>query len=107
MQAPGIGNASLRDRACLACHYIISYANQRWSVSQWNGSRNTFLATPNELLCTPVRLFLVSGVVLIFFLYSWGESAGALSIGLHLVMNDGNSEGHFQGAFMLFESLCG
>jgi len=30
----------------------------------------------------------------------WGESAGAMSVGLHLVMNDGNSEGLFHGAFM-------
>lgn len=45
-----------------------------------------------------------------FFLYSWGESAGATSVGYHLVMNDGNSEGLFHGAFMvrlLFECLCG
>ena len=55
---------------------------------------------------------LESGAVLnmFFFLYSWGESAGAMSIGLHLVMNDGNSEGLFHGAFMvrlLFKSLFG
>ncbi|KAF8815491.1 carotenoid ester lipase precursor [Phlegmacium glaucopus] len=30
----------------------------------------------------------------------WGESAGAESIGLHLVLNDGNPEGLFHGAFM-------
>ena len=44
------------------------------------------------------------------FLFSWGESAGATSVGYHLVMNDGNSEGLFHGAFMvrlLFENLCG
>jgi hypothetical protein len=43
-----------------------------------------------------------SGVVLIVVLfYSWGESASATSVGLHLVMNDGNSEGLFHGAFMV------
>ncbi|KAF8808598.1 carotenoid ester lipase precursor [Phlegmacium glaucopus] len=30
----------------------------------------------------------------------WGESAGAISVGLHLVVNDGNPAGLFQGAFM-------
>ena len=59
-----------------------------------------------------VRIFLEYGVVLEhrFYFYSWGESAGATSVGYHLVMNDGNSEGLFHGAFMvrlLFESLCG
>jgi carboxylesterase type B len=30
----------------------------------------------------------------------WGESAGAVSIGLHFVANNGNAEGLFRGAFM-------
>ncbi|KAH9918278.1 sterol esterase [Fomitopsis serialis] len=30
----------------------------------------------------------------------WGESAGALSVGLHLVMFNGNTDGLFRGAFM-------
>ncbi|KAF8814379.1 carotenoid ester lipase precursor [Phlegmacium glaucopus] len=30
----------------------------------------------------------------------WGESAGAISVGLHLVVNDGNPAGLFKGAFM-------
>ncbi|KAI0699094.1 carotenoid ester lipase precursor [Cytidiella melzeri] len=30
----------------------------------------------------------------------WGESAGAISAALHLVANNGNSEGLFRGAFM-------
>ncbi|KAH9840988.1 sterol esterase [Rhodofomes roseus] len=30
----------------------------------------------------------------------WGESAGALSVGLHLVINHGNTNGLFRGAFM-------
>ncbi|KAF7792591.1 hypothetical protein EIP86_003685 [Pleurotus ostreatoroseus] len=32
--------------------------------------------------------------------HSWGQSAGAISIGLHLVANGGNNEGLFRGAFM-------
>ena len=32
--------------------------------------------------------------------YSWGESAGGSSVGLHLVANGGNSEGLFHAAFM-------
>lgn len=31
---------------------------------------------------------------------SWGESAGAISAALHMVTNDGNTEGLFRGAFM-------
>lgn len=30
----------------------------------------------------------------------WGESAGAISVGLHMVANGGNAEGLFRGAFM-------
>lgn len=30
----------------------------------------------------------------------WGESAGAISVGLHLVVNNGNPEGLFRGAVM-------
>ncbi|TFK62937.1 alpha/beta-hydrolase [Pluteus cervinus] len=30
----------------------------------------------------------------------WGESAGAIAVGLHLVINDGNPQGLFRGAFM-------
>jgi carboxylesterase type B len=30
----------------------------------------------------------------------WGESAGAISISLHMLTNDGNTEGLFRGAFM-------
>ena len=33
-------------------------------------------------------------------LHSWGESAGAISVGLHMVANGGNNEGLFRGAFM-------
>ncbi|GJJ08501.1 hypothetical protein Clacol_002719 [Clathrus columnatus] len=31
---------------------------------------------------------------------SWGESAGAISVGSHMVINGGNQEGLFHGAFM-------
>ncbi|KAF8906924.1 carotenoid ester lipase precursor [Mucidula mucida] len=30
----------------------------------------------------------------------WGQSAGAISVSLHMLMNDGNHEGLFRGAFM-------
>jgi len=30
----------------------------------------------------------------------WGESAGAISVGLHMVVNNGNPDGLFRGAFM-------
>jgi carboxylesterase type B len=30
----------------------------------------------------------------------WGESAGAMSVGLHMIANNGNTEGLFQGAIM-------
>lgn len=33
-------------------------------------------------------------------IYSWGQSAGAISVGLQMVTNGGNAEGLFQGAFM-------
>lgn len=31
---------------------------------------------------------------------SWGESAGAISVALHMVTNGGDAEGLFRGAFM-------
>ena len=31
---------------------------------------------------------------------SWGESAGSLSVGFHMIANGGNAEGLFRGAFM-------
>ena len=31
---------------------------------------------------------------------SWGESAGAMSVALHMIANGGNTEGLFHGAFM-------
>ena len=31
---------------------------------------------------------------------SWGESAGAISVGLHMIANGGDNEGLFRGAFM-------
>ena len=31
---------------------------------------------------------------------SWGESAGAISVALHMLVNGGNPEGLFRGAFM-------
>ena len=31
---------------------------------------------------------------------SWGESAGAISVALHMIANGGNTEGLFHGAFM-------
>jgi carboxylesterase type B len=32
--------------------------------------------------------------------FSWGESAGAISAALHMIANDGNTEGLFRGAIM-------
>ena len=32
--------------------------------------------------------------------FSWGESAGAISVALQMVTNGGNTEGLFRGAFM-------
>jgi hypothetical protein len=36
-----------------------------------------------------------------FFHSSWGESAGAMSVGYHLVIDDGDSKGLFHGGFMV------
>lgn len=33
--------------------------------------------------------------------FRWGQSAGAISIGLHMVANGGNNEGMFRGAVMV------
>ena len=34
------------------------------------------------------------------FTTSWGESAGAISVALHMIANGGDTEGLFRGAFM-------
>ena len=33
-------------------------------------------------------------------LHSWGESAGTISASLHMLVNGGNTQGLFRGAFM-------
>lgn len=33
-------------------------------------------------------------------MFSFGQSAGAISVGLQMVTNGGNAEGLFRGAFM-------
>lgn len=33
-------------------------------------------------------------------MHSWGDSAGSVSVGFHMVANNGNNEGLFRGAFM-------
>lgn len=32
--------------------------------------------------------------------YRWGQSAGSISVSLHMLINNGNTEGLFRGAFM-------
>ena len=51
-----------------------------------------YVAMPDlSALCTnAVRLLI----------YSWGESAGAISVALHMITNGGDTEGLFRGAFM-------
>ncbi|KAH9476605.1 Lipase 4 [Psilocybe cubensis] len=66
----GIGNAGLRD--------------QRFAM-QWVQDH--------------IKDFGVDNLDIVEF-YSWGESAGAISVGAHLVVNDGNPAGLFHGAVM-------
>jgi carboxylesterase type B len=49
-----------------------------------------------------VRFFLSSFAPLrpLTSLHSWGESAGAMSVGIQMAMNGGDSEGLFRGASM-------
>ena len=80
------------------------------SVSHWNGYTNTLLpsaVTLTKLQCTwryrPASAQ-ESGILTSKFLSlhsSWGESAGAYSVGFHLVINDGITRGLFHGAFMV------
>ena len=46
-----------------------------------------------------VQFFCRFGHVLILHV-SWGESAGAISVALHMLVNKGDQEGLFQGAIM-------
>lgn len=39
-------------------------------------------------------------VALLIFMARWGESAGAISVALHMLMNGGDPGGLFRGAFM-------
>ena len=34
------------------------------------------------------------------WMFSWGESAGAISVAMQMITNGGNTEGLFRGAFM-------
>ena len=40
-------------------------------------------------------------LVLKFDFSSWGQSAGAISVALHMITNGGDTEGLFRGAFMV------
>ena len=44
--------------------------------------------------------FLFAQILAIFVKYSWGQSAGGISIGSQLVTNQGDSEGLFRAAIM-------
>ena len=47
----------------------------------------------------PVYWGLNSGVKICFS--RWSQSAGAISVALHMITNGGNIEGLFRGAFMV------
>jgi hypothetical protein len=47
---------------------------------------------PSGFLCVSLTSY--------FVLVSWGQSAGAISVGLQLVTNGGNPDGLFRAAFM-------
>ena len=59
------------------------------------------VVTPTELQCMRPRPSLQSNFELSSFHSSWGESAGAVSVGLHLLIDDGDAKGLFHGAFMV------
>jgi len=47
-----------------------------------------------------VRNPIIPGIVNLPVAHSWGESAGAISVSLHMLTNNGNQEGLFRGAVM-------
>lgn len=106
------GGSSCRNWKCrshrsYAFHLVtfLYYANQTQSVSHWHGSRNILVLSvgiPTKLQCTQFELFLRLSSWIPLFHFSWGESAGAISVGLHLVLNNGRPEGLFRGAFMVW-----
>ena len=55
-------------------------------------SRKSYYVSPGYVL--PPYISLTGRVE------SWGESAGAMSVALHMIANGGNTEGLFHGAFM-------
>ena len=50
-----------------------------------------------HVCCTLICLYLLMSSS---YTPRWGQSAGAISVGLHLVTNGGDPEGLFRGAFM-------
>jgi hypothetical protein len=89
-------------------HKSLHYIDQPKSVSHWNGFTNTLLpsaVTLTKLQCTrqyrpaPESEMLTSTFLSLHS--SWGESAGAYSVGFQLVINDGITQGLFHGAFMV------
>ena len=80
----------------------ISPNNISQNASPFDGSKSTYLHSvviPPRLLCTFIWREKFYGDTTHVIL-SWGESAGAISVGLHMITNGGNTEGLFRGAFM-------
>ena len=72
------------------------------SVKPLDGFKNTSprsAAIPERLPCE-LQLYLSLDIPLTGHHESWGESAGAISVALHMIANEGNTEGLFHGAFM-------
>ena len=73
------------------------------SGRRFAGYRNTSLPLVETLLKSPCKLPRVCSANLLIHnqpLYRWGESAGAISVGTHMIANGGDNEGLFRAAVM-------
>ena len=80
------------------CIFLTYFSqNDRLSV----GCRNTSLRSVETQAKSPCKPFIpISLYIPLSPHSSWGESAGAVSVGFHLIANNGNNEGLFRAAFM-------
>jgi acetylcholinesterase len=101
----GIGNLGLLDRALFGLDLLdlVCMMPHLQSVRAYDGCRDISLSSVGILIKSPCELPYSHGYLSVIDTVwnSWGQSAGAISVALQMIANDGDNEGLFRGAFMM------
>jgi hypothetical protein len=98
----GNANAGLHDREGATPYAHSEYTNllDRQSVRVCVGFRSTSARLEETLRRLRCKHFVGRFSNRQIYLCRWGQSAGAMSAGIHMVANDGDTEDLFRAAFM-------